>query len=321
VKIKKYCQRVNDPCTAKLLQNVKPWVKDISRVLHSMDIVWLSGDIERFLGQTGQVYLRVVLERANVFQKNGIDPSKYTITLVHGLSLDVDDLVDVSLAYREKMFSQKPPFSCIDNSKRSDDSIEKYSLFEVNYNGMFHELPLRNSLEIGLTIVEGDPDIKKMYDMAELCGLINLYIGHVPKTLAAYYFKNLSFDDYHGEIQSKLKSHEKLKMDADSMKCDELVSWEKDVYGGGCFDVGGSFKGFDYIDEHVGYDDCSLPGKSKDEFSNEVILDDGVSSPATTLSLSNYGNLVNVIGLNEDVGDDDLKDTGCSCNNDLKDLD
>ncbi|GJY21575.1 hypothetical protein Tco_0394141 [Tanacetum coccineum] len=31
--------------------------------------------------------------------------------------------------------------------------------------------------------------------------------------------------------------------------------------------------------------------------------------------------VVNVIGLNEDVGDDDLKDTGCSCNNDLKDLD
>ncbi|GKD49573.1 hypothetical protein Tco_1278549 [Tanacetum coccineum] len=58
VKIKKYCQRVNDPCTAKLLQNVKPWVKDISRVLHSMDIVWLSGDIERFLGQTGQLLLQ-----------------------------------------------------------------------------------------------------------------------------------------------------------------------------------------------------------------------------------------------------------------------
>ncbi|GKA77928.1 hypothetical protein Tco_0784465 [Tanacetum coccineum] len=29
--------------------------KDISRVFHSMDIVWLSDDIEQFLGQTGQV--------------------------------------------------------------------------------------------------------------------------------------------------------------------------------------------------------------------------------------------------------------------------
>ncbi|GKC60069.1 hypothetical protein Tco_1087667 [Tanacetum coccineum] len=50
-----------------------------------------------------QVQLPVVLERANVFQKKGIDPSKYTITLAHGLSLDVDDPVDVALAYHEKM--------------------------------------------------------------------------------------------------------------------------------------------------------------------------------------------------------------------------
>nr|GEV16429.1 hypothetical protein [Tanacetum cinerariifolium] len=92
-------------------------------------------------------------------------------------------------------------------------------------------------------------------------------------------------------------------------------------------------KGFDWIDEPVGSDDRSLPGKSKDEFSNDVILDDVVSSLATTLSLllkmkgkirvtftrmraiikkskmislrksvrSNYGRLVTVIGLNEDV--------------------
>ncbi|GJU27382.1 phospholipase-like protein [Tanacetum coccineum] len=77
-----------------------------------------------------KVQLLVVLERVNVFQKKGIDPSKYTITfrlvdnvpkqegiygdcgvwvcillyrLAHGLSLDVDDLVDVAMTYREKM--------------------------------------------------------------------------------------------------------------------------------------------------------------------------------------------------------------------------
>nr|GEY97734.1 phospholipase-like protein [Tanacetum cinerariifolium] len=46
VKIKKYRQRVNDPCTAKPLQNIKPWVEDISRVFHSMNTVWFSDDIE-----------------------------------------------------------------------------------------------------------------------------------------------------------------------------------------------------------------------------------------------------------------------------------
>ncbi|GJS50148.1 hypothetical protein Tco_0600269, partial [Tanacetum coccineum] len=213
------------------------------------------------------IQLPVVLERANIFQKNAIDPSKYTITLVHGLSLDVDDPVDVALAYREKMyinksltishkylklgtskifasskFSQKPSISSMDNSKRIDDSTKNYSLFEVNYDGMFDELPLRyaygkvlplklsnsnrmtyseildmlvykleceiralfysiprNSLETGLTIVECDNDVKKMYDTAELYGLINLYISHFPRNLASYYFKNLTFDEAHGD--------------------------------------------------------------------------------------------------------------------------
>nr|GEZ99892.1 F-box domain-containing protein [Tanacetum cinerariifolium] len=74
-----------------------------------------------------KVQLPVFLERANVFQNNGIDPSNYTITfrlannvpkhggflvivvcgfvyfyrLAHGVSLD--DPVDVALDYHEKM--------------------------------------------------------------------------------------------------------------------------------------------------------------------------------------------------------------------------
>ncbi|GJT66673.1 hypothetical protein Tco_1018153 [Tanacetum coccineum] len=66
-------------------------------------------------------------------------------------------------------------------------------------------------------------------------------------------------------------------------------------------------------DEHVLYDDRSLPAISKDEFSKEVVLDDGGSSSATSLSFllkregdrSNYGSLVTLIGLNQDVGDDE----------------
>nr|GEY66969.1 hypothetical protein [Tanacetum cinerariifolium] len=127
---------------------------------------------------------------------------------------------------------------------------------------------------------------------------------------ASYYFKNLTFDEDHGDIQSKVTSHEKLKSYGKLalMKFDENRSWEQeqsispllrtpplkkrrkynwsyeDVYGGGCFDVSGSFKGFDCIKEHVGCDDGSLPVKIKDEFKNEVILDDVVSS-LDTLSM------------------------------------
>nr|GEY42220.1 hypothetical protein [Tanacetum cinerariifolium] len=60
----------------------------------------------------------------------------------------------------------------------------------------------------------------------------------------------------------------------------DVLSYE-DVYGGGCFDVCGSFKGFDCIEEPVGCDDGSLPVKIKDDFSNQVILDDVMSSPST----------------------------------------
>nr|GEV31766.1 hypothetical protein [Tanacetum cinerariifolium] len=175
-------------------------------------------------------------------------------------------------------------------SVRIDDSTKKYSLSEVNYDGVFRELPLRNSLEIGLTIVEGDPDIKKMCDMNEMYGLINLYITHLLRNLAAYYFRNLSFDDYHRDMHSKLKIKnlyaDFLNADCADDHFDPLDYWKyKDVYRGGCFDVGGFFKGFDWIYELVGSDDHSLSGKSKDEFSNDVILDDVVSSLATTLSL------------------------------------
>ncbi|GKA05263.1 phospholipase-like protein [Tanacetum coccineum] len=59
--------------------------------------------LAQFHIMSGKVQLPVVPERANIFQKNGIDSSKYTITLAYGLSLDVDDPVDVALVYREKM--------------------------------------------------------------------------------------------------------------------------------------------------------------------------------------------------------------------------
>ncbi|GJY59132.1 hypothetical protein Tco_0459024 [Tanacetum coccineum] len=403
VKIKKYRQQVYDPCTAEFLKNVKPWVEDTSRVLQSIDTVWLSDDIERFLGQSGQikckfpwnddyivdrnfwlklvcldparkgwlteelvrdtyvscqhlmvrceerheqilelqnlvgstvvaecvrllqkfqqddlessrgmmrlicetqlkVQLPVVLERANIFQKNGIDPSKYTITLAHGLSLDVDDPVDVALAYREKMFSQKPSISSMDNSKRIDDSTENYSLFEVNYDGMFDELPLRYAYGKVLPLKLSNSNRMTYSEILDMlvykleCEIRALFYSIPRNSLetASYYFKNLTFNEAHGDIQSKVTSHEKLKSHGNLalMTFDESLSWEKeqsispllrtpplkkrrkgiafqgknlyadflhadrvddhfdvldhwsykDVYGGGCFDVSGSFK-------------------------------------------------------------------------------
>ncbi|GJS09097.1 hypothetical protein Tco_0365893 [Tanacetum coccineum] len=151
---------------------------------------------------------------------------------------------------------------------------ENYCVFEVSYDDVFNEYPLRYeygkkltlklsksnmmifskmldmlsykleceiwaifvcsprcSLEKGLTILEGDGDMNKLYDIAKKYGLINLYIPHLPKNLAEYYFKILTLDASDEEVKSKLKSHEKRKLDACSMSPHELVEWEQQEAG------------------------------------------------------------------------------------------
>nr|GEV93063.1 phospholipase-like protein [Tanacetum cinerariifolium] len=131
--------------------------KDTSRLLQSMDTVWLSDDIEHFLGKSrpkNSNWAMVSCYFVQILLQNGMplfyaNRERYTTTwsevdqvfipinetgehwciaqfhimsgevtfydtghtydynyrdwLAHGLSLDVDDLVDVALAYREKM--------------------------------------------------------------------------------------------------------------------------------------------------------------------------------------------------------------------------
>nr|GEW24414.1 reverse transcriptase domain-containing protein [Tanacetum cinerariifolium] len=235
-----------------------------------------------------KVQLLVVLERANIFQKNGIGPSKYTITF------RLADNVPKQGAYLVIVMT--------------DDSTEKYSLFKVNYDGMFDELPLRyaygkvlplklsnlnrmtyseildmlvykleceiralvysiprNSLKTGLTIVECDNDVKKEKEQS-ISPLLRTPPLKKRRKGISFQGKNLYADFLHADC---VDDH-----------FDFLDHWSyEDVYGGGCFDVGGSFKGFDCIEESVGCDDGSLPVKLKDEFENKVILDDVVSSP------------------------------------------
>ncbi|GKB49096.1 reverse transcriptase domain-containing protein [Tanacetum coccineum] len=96
--------------------------------------------------------------------------------------------------------------------------------------GIFYSTP-RSSLEEGLTIVEDDFDMNKMYDMGEKYGLINLYIAHLPKKLAKYYYKNLSFDAADEDVFCKIKTHEKMMQNACLMSPEELIAWEKEEAG------------------------------------------------------------------------------------------
>ncbi|GJY40749.1 hypothetical protein Tco_0428019 [Tanacetum coccineum] len=148
----------------------------------------------------------------------------------------------------------------------------------------------RCSLEEGLTIAEGDGDMNKLYDIAEKYGLINLYIAHIPKNLAEYYYKNLTLDVSDEEVKSKLKSHEKRKLDACSIVADEVVLHDNSKYEGlaldGYIDVGGSSKHCDLVHENVVDNGHSLPNMDKEIFLNNVVLDDVVTDTlAYTLPL------------------------------------
>ncbi|GJV79429.1 hypothetical protein Tco_1515299 [Tanacetum coccineum] len=157
---------------------------------------------------------------------------------------------------------------------RTNEVPANYFVFEVHYNGVFSEYPLRYehgktltlklsksnkmlfskmldmlsyklecqiwaifvcsprcSLGEGLTIVEDDGDMKKLYAIAEKYGLVNFYIAHIPENLAEYYFKILTLDASDEEVKSKVKSHEKRKLDASAMSPHELVEWAEQEAG------------------------------------------------------------------------------------------
>ncbi|GKC64561.1 hypothetical protein Tco_1097159 [Tanacetum coccineum] len=157
---------------------------------------------------------------------------------------------------------------------RTNELPENYFVFEVHYDGVFSEYPLRyehgNTLTLKLsksnkmlfskmldmlsyklecqiwaifvcspscslgeclTIIEDDGDMKKLYAIAEKYGLVNLYIAHIPENLAEYYFQNLTLDASAEEVKSKVKSHEKRKLDASAMSPQELVEWAEQEAG------------------------------------------------------------------------------------------
>ncbi|GKA38540.1 hypothetical protein Tco_0731091 [Tanacetum coccineum] len=177
------------------------------------------------------------------------------------------------------------------------------------------EYPL--SLGEGLTIIEDDGDIKKLYAIAEKYGLVNLYIAHIPENLAEYYFKNLTLDASDEEVKSKVKSHEKRKLDASAMSPHELVEWAEQEAGSpylrtppikprrkgiefpclsldGPIDVGGPTTWCDLVLECVVEKGDSLAIIDKECFLNNVVLfelyfskEKSVFTPATDSCASN----------------------------------
>ncbi|GKD00899.1 hypothetical protein Tco_1171173, partial [Tanacetum coccineum] len=92
------------------------------------------------------------------------------------------------------------------------------------------------SLEDGLTIVENDRDVKKMYEMANLHGLLEVYVSHIPQLeVTDYYFKNLCVDESNAEVTSQLRSHQKIKKEIDSYSLEEMIAWEQKESQSPCY--------------------------------------------------------------------------------------
>ncbi|GJZ16398.1 hypothetical protein Tco_0552075 [Tanacetum coccineum] len=168
----------------------------------------------------------------------------------------------------------------------------------------------RCSLKEGLTILKGDGDMNKLYDIAKKYGLINLYIAHLPKNLAEYYYKNLTLDASDEEEQQKagspylrtppLKPRRKgiefpcKNLFGDYSHCDSVAdevvlhdNWQYECLAlDGYIDVGGSSKHCDLVHENVVDNGHLLPNMDKEIFSNNVVLYDVVTDTlAYTLSL------------------------------------
>ncbi|GJR77223.1 hypothetical protein Tco_0089588 [Tanacetum coccineum] len=84
-------------------------------------------------------------------------------------------------------------------------------------------------LEKGLTLVENDMDMEKIFQLANLHRTLDVYIGHIPQvTLVDYYLKNLCVVESDEEVTSIYRSHEKAKKDVDTMSLEELIAWEQE---------------------------------------------------------------------------------------------
>nr|GEY29106.1 transposase, MuDR, MULE transposase domain protein [Tanacetum cinerariifolium] len=74
-----------------------------------------------------------------------------------------------------------------------------------------------------------------MYEMANLHGLLEVYVSHIPQLeVTVYYLKNLCVDESDAEVTSQLRSHQKIKK-IDSYLLEEMIAWEQKESQSPCY--------------------------------------------------------------------------------------
>nr|GEV34732.1 transposase, MuDR, MULE transposase domain protein [Tanacetum cinerariifolium] len=75
-----------------------------------------------------------------------------------------------------------------------------------------------------------------MYEMANLQGLLDVYVSHIPQTFQVdYYLQNLCVDDSDDEVSSILRTNKKIKNQIHSMRLEEMLAWEKEESQSPCY--------------------------------------------------------------------------------------
>ncbi|GJR41692.1 hypothetical protein Tco_1309795 [Tanacetum coccineum] len=162
-------------------------------------------------------------------------------------------------------------------NEATNELPENYCVFEVNCDDVFNEYPLRCSLEEGLTILEGDGDMNKLYDIAEkkldACSMSpHELVEWEQQEAGSPYLRTPHLKPRRKGIEFPCKN-----LFGDFLHCnsvaDELVLDDNWKYEGLAIDdVGGSSKHCDLLHENVVYYDYhSLPNMDKERFSNNVV--------------------------------------------------
>ncbi|GJZ59174.1 hypothetical protein Tco_0614990 [Tanacetum coccineum] len=225
-------------------------------------------DVEQYvkMGSCLEYKLPVVLQQTGVFASKGIDPTSYSIKFTNAQNVPKQGGVFGDCGMFVCLFLYRNSYSCdeivldvfyngcflIYPLKSGGEAVE-LKLSKVNKLSykQFCDLLLEKvkqdiwhwfyckpdcSLEEGLTIMENDRDVKKMYEMANLHGLLEVYVSHSAQLLVTdYYLKNLCVNESYDEVTSQLRSHQKIKKDIDSYSLEEMIAWEQKESQSPCY--------------------------------------------------------------------------------------
>ncbi|GJY38327.1 hypothetical protein Tco_0424691 [Tanacetum coccineum] len=150
-----------------------------------------------------------------------------------------------------------------------------------------------------VSLVQDKVDVGNKEDVGRRKNMLGLVAPVNKHKVWNYLFDYVLIDASDEKVKSKLKSHEKRKLDACSMSPHELVEWEQQEAGSpylrtpplkprrkglaldGYINVGGSSKHYDLVHENVVDNGHSLLNMDKERFSNNVVLDDVVTDTLT----------------------------------------